>query len=60
MAAARRKASVASHIKDNEHPRTLVNEVTGDVDGKASMSPPPSVHALLDLDEMYVGEFYQY
>ena len=38
---------------------TLVNGVTGDVDGHVSLAAVPSLSALLELDEMYNNEFGQ-
>ena len=57
MAAARRNASVVSHNKDNEQLCTLVNEVTGDVNGDVGMSALPFLHTLVELDEIYVNDF---
>ncbi|KAE9253880.1 hypothetical protein PF004_g1280 [Phytophthora fragariae] len=67
----RRRASAASSTPDEvssvlcgKAPRdcgdqlyTLVNGVTGDVDGDISLDPLPSLDALLELEEMSVADF---
>ncbi|CAI5739859.1 unnamed protein product [Peronospora farinosa] len=59
MAAARRKASALSHSNVSDQLYTLLNGVTGDVDGEVDLEAFPSLNALLELKEMYVDEFYQ-
>ncbi|KAG3232580.1 hypothetical protein PI124_g22340 [Phytophthora idaei] len=67
----RRRASVTSRTSDevsnvtsSEAPRdcsaqlyTLVNGVTGEVDGDISLDYLPAVNALLELDKMSIAEF---
>ncbi|KAG3081449.1 hypothetical protein PI125_g20176 [Phytophthora idaei] len=67
----RRRASVTSRTSDevsnvtsSEAPRdcsaqlyTLVNGVTGEVDGDISLGSLPAVNALLELDKMSIAEF---
>ncbi|ETO72896.1 hypothetical protein F444_11123 [Phytophthora nicotianae P1976] len=64
----RRRASVASdevsNVMSSEAPRdcceqlyTLVNVLTGEVEGDISLDSLPDVNALVELDEMSVAEF---
>ena len=59
MATARRKASTMSQDGIDEQLYTLVNGVTGSVDGSTSLAAIPSLSALLELDEMSFDEFGQ-
>ena len=52
MATARRNASASSCGYDSEQLHTLVNNLTGGVDGKASLAAFLSCYAMLELDEM--------
>ena len=53
------KASVISPSDNSEMLYTLVNGLTGDVDGNISLEAVPAGDALLELDEMSVDEFSQ-
>ena len=60
MSSARRKASVVSQSDVSEQLYTLVNGVTGNVDGYVSLAAVPSLSALLELDEISFDDFGQY
>ena len=59
MAAARRKASVMLLSDTSDQPFTLVDGVTGHVDGEVGLAALPSLTAMFELDEMSVDEFSQ-
>ena len=58
MAAARREASELLRRNGSVQLHTLVNGVTVDVDGKASLEALPSLDALFKLDEMSIDKFH--
>ena len=60
MATVKRQTSRTSH-SDNSRDAlyTLVNGVTGHVDGNISIETLPYLQALFELDEMSDGEFSQ-
>ena len=59
MVAARRKASVMSLSDTSNQLYTLVDGVTGHVDGKVGLAVLSSLNSLLEIDEMSVDEFSQ-
>ena len=60
MSSARRKAVVMSQIDVSDQLYTLVNGVTGDVDGHVSLAAVLSPSALIELDDMSFDEFGKY
>lgn len=56
-AAMKHKASAPSPCDNSETLYTLVNGLTGDVEGDINLGTVPSLNALLELDEMSVDEF---
>ena len=59
MATVKRQASEQSHSDNSDTLYTLVNGVTGQVEGNVSLETLPSLDALCELDEMSDGEFSQ-
>ena len=55
----KRLASTESHSDNSDTLYTLVNGVTGHVDGNIGLETLPSLDALCELDEMSDGEFTQ-
>ena len=59
MATVKRQASEQSHSDNSDTLYTLVNGVTGQVEGNVSLETLPYLDALCELDEMSDGEFSQ-
>ena len=59
MATVKRQASERSHCDNSDTLYTLVNGVTGEVEGNVSLETLPSLDAFCVLDEMSDGEFIQ-
>ena len=57
MATVKRQASEQSHSDNSDTVYTLVNGVTGQVEGNVSLETLPYLDALCELDEMSGGEF---
>ena len=50
------EACIPSQSDTSEQLHTLVNGVTANIEGKVSLAAIPSLHALLELDEMPIDE----
>ena len=59
MTTVKRQASEQSHSDNSDTLHTLVNGVTGQVEGNVSLETLPSLDALCELNEMSGGEFSQ-
>ena len=59
MTTIKRQASERSHSDNSDTLYTLVNGVTGQVEGDVSLETLPSLDALCEIDEMSDGEFSQ-
>ena len=59
MATVKRQESVQSYSDNSDTLYTLVNGVTGQVEGDVSLATLPYLDALCELDEMSDGEFSQ-
>ena len=51
-----REASIPLQSDTGKHLHTLVNGITGNIEGKVSLAAIPSLHALLKLEEMSIDE----